>query len=379
MKLIPKAKPVKIRIKSGGQEHSSLESLMCNFDISDIKPLLDGRLERWLRQQGENEYAESVHGMDDSSLDTIRGAMCLMKIFFHEYIEKNGINDLLSLTESWLKSPFYRKNGENLCFYITLFLCNDQESLDYTKYLYKHKEELEIPKTEWYTVFALRINEEDEDKSDPEVLYIVGKMLWEGYQFNDLYPHHYKGDPEGLEKIEKAARLGCQEANLFIFEYNRQASSKGFGGVDMDELKRLVNTFWTTPKKDILFKLITSDDTNAKVKEIGRFVRHCHFLRSDATSSYDTLLHKAFVYFCPNNERPKADDFLKSEKCFIIGLIYKLKGYPSKAKSAFIDAGDYPPAQYMLSDREQIDGCKLKAMTFQDQITFVVKHLFDYE
>ena len=50
MKLIAKAKPVKIRIKSGGEEHTSLDSLKRNFNISDIQPLLDGRLVRWLKQ-----------------------------------------------------------------------------------------------------------------------------------------------------------------------------------------------------------------------------------------------------------------------------------------------------------------------------------------
>ena len=222
MKLIPKAKPVKIRIKSGGEEHSSLDSLMHNFDISDIKPLLDGRLVRWLKQQGENELAGLVNGIDASSLQTVHGLMYLMKIFFPEYIEKNGINDLLALTESWLKSPFYRKNGENLCRDI-IGLFDDPESLEPTKYLYKHKEALEIPKADWYMAFHLRMNETDETKNNPEVLYLVGKMLWEGYQFNDLYvKEHCEGDPNGLELIEKSARLGCQEANLFIFEYNRK-------------------------------------------------------------------------------------------------------------------------------------------------------------
>lgn len=137
MKLIPKAKPVKIRIKSGGEEHSSLDSLLHNFDISDIKPLLDGRLVRWLKQQGENELAEMVDGIDASSLQTVHGLMYLMKIFFPEYIEKKGINDLLALAESWLKSPFYRKNGENLYSDI-IWLYDDSESLEPTKYLYKH-------------------------------------------------------------------------------------------------------------------------------------------------------------------------------------------------------------------------------------------------
>lgn len=226
MKLIPKAKPVKIRIKSGGEEHSSLDSLMHNFDICDIKPLLDGRLTRWLKQQGENKLADMVDGIDVSSLETTHGVMYLMRIFFSEYIEKNGICDLLALTESWLKSSSYRKNGEKLCSYIAWYLFDNPESLESTKYLYKHKEELEIPKTDWYMVFQLRISDEDKTKNDPEVLYIVGKMLWEGYQFNDLYAQgpyrHYKGDPDGLEMIEKSARLGCQEANLFIFEYNRR-------------------------------------------------------------------------------------------------------------------------------------------------------------
>ena len=127
MKLIPKAKPVKIRIKSGGEEHSSLDSLVHNFNVSDIEPLLDGRLVRWLKQQGESELAEVVNGIDASSLQTVHGLMYLMKIFFSEYIEKNGINDLVALTESWLRSPFYRKNGENL-YRDIIFLLDDLES-----------------------------------------------------------------------------------------------------------------------------------------------------------------------------------------------------------------------------------------------------------
>ena len=33
----PKAKPVKIRIMSGGEEHSSLNSLCHNFKLEDVK------------------------------------------------------------------------------------------------------------------------------------------------------------------------------------------------------------------------------------------------------------------------------------------------------------------------------------------------------
>ena len=61
MKLEPKAKPVRIRIKSGGEEHSTLESLKRNFSVDDLKPAVeDNRLSRWLKQQGQNELAEGV-------------------------------------------------------------------------------------------------------------------------------------------------------------------------------------------------------------------------------------------------------------------------------------------------------------------------------
>ena len=46
-------------------------------------------------------------------------------------------------------------------------------------------------------------------------------MLWDGYQYNDRYiNNHFKEYERGLELIQKAARLGNKEANLFIFNYN---------------------------------------------------------------------------------------------------------------------------------------------------------------
>ena len=388
MKLIPKAKPVKIRIKSGGEEHSSLDSLLHNFNVSDIKPLLDGRLTRWLKQQRENELAELVDGIDASSLQTVHGLMYLIKIFYPEYIEKNGINDLLALTESWLKSPFCRKNGENLLWPISC-MWDDSESLGIVKYLYKHKEDLNISETwNWYFVFDMRINNENEDKTDPEVLYIVGKMLWEGYQFNDLYvKEHYKGDPDGLEMIEKAARLGCQEANLFIFEYNRKQKEAPennpkdtgrFAGVNREKIKRWIDSEWETT--DPILKFFSEDYANDKERSILNFVYQCHALVSYcARLSWGTTLEKASYYFFPDNKKDYSNDMLAKEKWFIIGLLRKLNGYPGVAEKAFTKAGDYPPAQYMLSSQKLLNNSDLKSMPFPSQVSYVVKCLFDYE
>ena len=82
MKLIAKAKPVKIRIKSGGEEHTSLDSLKRNFNISDIVPLLDGRLERWLYQQEENVLADAIKAIQIPDLYSVQGIMDFITIFF---------------------------------------------------------------------------------------------------------------------------------------------------------------------------------------------------------------------------------------------------------------------------------------------------------
>lgn len=60
MKLTPIAKPVRIRIKSGNEEHSSLESLRNHFVWEDVSVLLDGRLDKWLRRINENEIADKI-------------------------------------------------------------------------------------------------------------------------------------------------------------------------------------------------------------------------------------------------------------------------------------------------------------------------------
>ena len=116
MKIIAKAKPVKIRIKSGGDEHSSLDSLKRNFNIEDIKFLLDGRLSRWLRQQDEVELAYKVDGFVAKDLENENGTMNFIKLFFSSEFPNKHIS-LLDLADSWKNK--YKKIAN---IYINIFL-----------------------------------------------------------------------------------------------------------------------------------------------------------------------------------------------------------------------------------------------------------------
>lgn len=379
MKLISKAKPVKIRIKSGGEEHSSLDSLKRNFNISDIQPLLDGRLARWLKQQGENELANVISEVDPESLNTLQGVMNVMQIFFKNYIEANAIHNPLELTKHWLSSSSFKKNGENL-FYEISWLWDDPASLEIIKYLYKYREKLNVPKCNWFLIFDLWINDEDEDedKTDPEVLYIVGKMLWEGYQFNDLYlKEHYPEDPDGLELIEKAARLGCQEANLFIFEYNRRQKEKeqqaNIDGIDKDKIRNWIRHNWVGWSVGTL--PFSSDEYNYKEKSILDFLSTAHYLGYISERfGFEKALEEAKSLFAV-----KDTDILRREKMFVTGLLYVWIGYRSQANGIFVQIKDYKLANYMLGNTRIIDDLDFKSMSFHQQLNFIKDHLFDYE
>lgn len=70
MKLIPKAKPIRIRISSGGKEHSTLESLLDNFSIGDIRPLMgNGIMLKWLNQIGESRLCAKIKSISENRND----------------------------------------------------------------------------------------------------------------------------------------------------------------------------------------------------------------------------------------------------------------------------------------------------------------------
>lgn len=65
MKLYPKARPVRIKLIVGEEEHSSLDSLRDNFDVVEILRLFEnGGLKNWLKQINKEDIFRQLNGQN---------------------------------------------------------------------------------------------------------------------------------------------------------------------------------------------------------------------------------------------------------------------------------------------------------------------------
>lgn len=269
MKLIAKAKPVKIRIKSGGEEHTSLDSLKKNFNISDILPLLDGRLERWLYQQEEHELADMLKTTPIPDLNSWQGIMDFITIFFSDYIGKNSLKDLKELIEQWSTSSTYNKNNDYLLSYLAGL------DIENAKFVYKHKDEWKLSDINWLELFQYYI--EENKNEDAEAMYIYGKMILEE---NSCYRRNNKSI--GYSYIDKAARKGWKNAFIYLEPKNKninntkQTYSNQLQEKNVDKIRKSTIISWRIQYEDYI-KLPANPGNfeNETEKAVWKFIRDC--------------------------------------------------------------------------------------------------------
>lgn len=115
-KIEPKRNPVRIRIQSGGKEHSTLASLKSFFNVPDIKAALkSGALLKWLRQNGE---MTEIYGTLQEMMENANGcieeinSLFLYTTFFPEVFNNTNTHTLVDLYHYWEGQPEYESNLE---------------------------------------------------------------------------------------------------------------------------------------------------------------------------------------------------------------------------------------------------------------------------
>ena len=144
MKLEPIAKPIRIRIKLGNSEHSSLDSVKSNFSIKELYPLFkDRRLERWLEQIGEKQLAHRTSELSEQCGDGKKMKDCILflSLFFKE------VEDSLSA---------FKGKEWSLNKYLS------SVPLDTIKFIFTQTEDIE--EIDWGKVFAKLVTDEEKYK-----------------------------------------------------------------------------------------------------------------------------------------------------------------------------------------------------------------------
>lgn len=360
MRIIAKAKPIRIRIKSGGEEHFSLDSLRQNLNVQDLWPLIkDKRLSRWLMQLGETELAHSVESLINEELDE-HAYFYVLKLFLKERFDNSQIHDIYSLFGYWHDCE--KKTSKN---YDSLrkYLLSQYEG---AKFIFKQYSE-EISDGEWWDVFSKYKN-----KEDPEFLFKQGKLAFEGFTKSDG-SNFDKDLVRGKELIEKAAELHNQEAIDFV-KSNKFDVARKLAMLTPEAKEKIDNLIcrWKSEKIGFITKKTAYDEEI--VREVKKLLQEF------------TLLWKASAFVVTAEAEAKYDDLDESdvffkERKFVLDLVHY--SYSKEIPGLFVRLAEdyhYPLAQYMIHRPidNRIDGFAFAKSSFSNQLGFIVDHLFKY-
>lgn len=385
MRIIAKAKPIRIRIKSGGEEHSSLDSLRQNLCVQDLWPLIkDKRLSRWLRQLGEVELAHDIDALSESQLDFSTYFKVLV-IFLKDDLAGPHVTELYSLFSFWHDCEKRKsKNYDSLRKYLL-------SKYEGAKFIFKQYPE-EVSDGEWWDVFCTF-----ENVVDPDFLFEQGKLAFEGFTKSDG-SNFDKNLVLGIKLIEKAAELQKQKAIDFV-------NSNIFGAAQ----KRAMLTPKVKEKIDNLICRWKNDKIGFITKKTAYdedFVRDVKKLLQEFTSLWSTSVIHDWKATRAEAEAKydnleESDVFFKERK-FVLDLVRY--SYSKEIPGLFVKLAKdyhYPLAQYMIRNTignglnsmigciliptatlphpsTLIDGfCFIKAK-FPEQLSFIVDHLFKY-
>ena len=386
MRIIAKAKPIRIRIKSGGEEHFSLDSLCRNLCVQELWPLIkDHRLSRWLMQLGEVDLAHEIDALSESQLDFSTYSKVLV-IFLKDDLVGRHVTELYTLFSFWYDCE--KKNSKN---YDSLrkYLLSKYEG---AKFVFKQYPE-EVSDGEWWDVFSKFENEED-----PEFLFEQGKLAFEGFTKSDG-SNFDKDLVLGKKLIEKAAELHYQKAVDFVANSNTFGVARKLAILTPEVKEKIDNLIcrWKTDKFGFITKKTAYDEEI--VREVKKLLQEFTSLGKTYTMfDWEIVSAEAEAKY---DDLDESDVFFKERK-FVLDLV---RYYYSVTPDLFVKLAEdyhYPLAQYMICNTKtsgftsmlaimlqnniiynpaqpnRIEGfCFIRAK-FLDKLNFIVDHLFKY-
>ena len=364
MRIIAKAKPIRIRIKSGGEEHFSLDSLCRNLCVQELWPLIkDHRLSRWLMQLGEVDLAHEIDALSESQLDFSTYSKVLV-IFLKDDLVGRHVTELYTLFSFWYDCE--KKNSKN---YDSLrkYLLSKYEG---AKFVFKQYPE-EVSDGEWWDVFSKFENEED-----PEFLFEQGKLAFEGFTKSDG-SNFDKNLVLGKKLIVKAAELHNQEAIDFV-KSNKFDVARKLAMLTPEAKEKIDNLIVRWKDEMLGFSIRKTNFDEGIVRGVKQLLQEFASLRKTYRMfTKEAVKTEAEIKYEVLDE---SDVFYKERK-FVLDLVRY--SYDKGIPGLFVELAEdyhYPLAQYMLHRPadNRIEGFAFAATMFPNQLRFIVDHLFKY-
>ena len=359
MRIIAKAKPIRIRIKSGGEEHFSLDSLRQNLCVQDLWPLVkDKRLSRWLMQLGEVDLAHDIDALSESQLDFSTYFKVLL-LFLKDDLVGRHVTELYTLFSFWHDCEKRKsKNYDSLRKYLL-------SKYEGAKFIFKQYPE-ELSGGEWWDVFCTF-----ENVVDPDFLFEQGKLAFEGFTNFD------KDLVRGKKLIEKAAELHNQKAIDFV-KSNKFDVARKLAMLTPEAKEKIDNLIVKWKDEMLGFSTRKTNYDEEIVREVKQLLREFASLRKTYKMfNREAVRTEAEVKY---EVLDKSNVFYKERK-FVLDLAQY--SYDKEIPGLFVELAEdyhYPLAQYMLHRPadNRIDGFAFAATMFPNQLRFIVDHLFKY-
>lgn len=389
-----KARAVRIRIMSGGEEHSSFDSLMHHFSVNDLlDSAVDGRLSNWLLQQGKDAVAEGIVRIKDSLLEKPLQETTYLNFVscFFEDISSENVTTQESLFDWWGKTvyndaPEYKK----------LEIIVEASRLKAKK----TADDIILCLLQSLKASRLKANKTADDKKmqmDYKFAldyYAQNKEARTNSEWTLIFEKHSSkaGDPDynwlmyqvsnDKKFLEKAAKLGHTQA---IAKMDRFAGiNKPFFKLAFSKCEDLSTSFsidnWKKRQLDKV--LVKTDKDQLLKKEISNILEALDIYRSSSGQniSYISLLRE--------------NTLLRFESVFVLGLFSE--GISGKCEEYYSEVqDDYVPAKARMKMKTRNEKCRLYSNSqscpswnmssslrenkdkIANIICFILKHLFD--
>ena len=328
MKLIPKARPVRIRILSGGMEHSTLSSLKEHFYLEDVMRLIaNGSLTRWLRQCGESDLAGVLGSMDDvKDID-------VLKIFFPELKECQTELDMITkMNDMGLK--------KDSAFLFERDYANDVEAI---------KKVYPVLECDWKRIIGNLC------ETNTEMALMYAKE-WGNGKF-DVNNRH------AVEMVlDNTIEHGSMQAPDLKKTYDpwlKYHTTDRFKDVDKDKMKPIIMKIF----RGETLRAGDWESLSKEEKAIGEFAYRCLEMSLEMTSA---SINRRYIF-------KKFEEFKQTYRNSIIGPEIKLVDCILFGKNNLASMKDQTPLiEFYLNNTSFFQRKRIK-----DKLQFILEHLFD--